>query len=175
MSTTNSGQMIRLAGLTPESVVDGLGLRFVVWAQGCRHRCPHCHSPFTWDFDRGRLCRVDDLLAEIARNPLLRGVTFSGGDPVEQAGAFACLARLVRKMGLDIWCYTGYTWEQLLAMSQDSEQVRDLLHCTDVLVDGRYDHSQRDTTLAFRGSGNQRLIDVPASLQQKKVVPFSRE
>lgn len=161
---------VRLAGLTPESVVDGLGLRFVVWAQGCRHHCPGCHSPHTWDFAGGRLCDMDEIIDQIARNPLLKGVTLSGGDPLEQAGKFAYLAGEIKKRGLDVWCYTGYTFEQIVQDMAGREGWREFLEHIDVLVDGRFEQEQRDLNLAFRGSRNQRIIDVPASLRAGRPV-----
>ncbi|MBF7083194.1 anaerobic ribonucleoside-triphosphate reductase activating protein [Desulfallas sp. Bu1-1] len=160
---------VRLAGLTPESVVDGLGLRFVIWAQGCRHRCPGCHSPFTWDFAGGRPYDMDEIINQVKRNPVLKGVTFSGGDPMEQAGKFAYLAGEIKKLGLDVWCYTGYTFEHILQNMDSRAGWRGFLENIDVLVDGRFEQDQRDLNLAFRGSRNQRIIDVPASLRSNRV------
>ncbi len=160
---------IRLAGITPESVVDGIGLRYVVWAQGCKHRCKGCHSPHTWDFNGGQNKRIDDILDDIKKNRLLQGVTFSGGDPFEQAEKFAYLAGKVKELGLDVWCYTGYTFEDILRDSSH-EGWKKLLNTIDVLVDGPFIEEQKDLKLAFRGSKNQRIIDIPKSLKEDKVI-----
>ncbi|MCL6610803.1 MAG: anaerobic ribonucleoside-triphosphate reductase activating protein [Peptococcaceae bacterium] len=159
--------VIRIAGVSGESVVDGPGLRFVVFAQGCPHRCRGCHNPETWDPAGGREVTVGELLDQIRSNPLLRGVTLSGGDPFMQAVPLAELARGVKEMGKDVITYTGYTWEQILEMAERDEGVKSLILQTDILVDGPYIHDQRDLNLVFRGSANQRVIDVRASLEAK--------
>ncbi len=159
---------IKLAGITSESVVDGVGLRYVIWAQGCRHRCKGCHSPHTWDFKGGQVKKISHILDEIEKNKLLQGVTFSGGDPFEQAEAFSYIARKVKNRGLDVWCYTGYTLENILSNPDCS--WKELIGTVDVLVDGPYIEEKKDINLAFRGSGNQRVIDVPKSLKGKEIV-----
>lgn len=161
---------IRIAGVAGESVVDGPGLRFVVFAQGCPHRCRGCHNPETWDPCAGYEVLVKELLDDIHSNPLTRGVTLTGGDPFLQAAPMAALAAGVRQMGKDIITYTGYTWEQLLDMAAKEEGVKSLLHNTDILVDGPYIHELRDLKLVFRGSKNQRVIDVGASIRANAVV-----
>ncbi len=157
-----SGPLLRVAGRVRESIVDGPGLRYVIFAQGCPHRCVGCHNPHTWDLDGGTLMDIEDLQTEIIKNPLLRGVTFSGGEPFCQAEVLAALARAVRAQGLDIWIYSGYTWEDLTTRGDPAWDA--LLHAADVLVDGPY-LPERQTTAPFRGSDNQRVIDLPASLQ----------
>lgn len=164
---------IRIAGVAGESVVDGPGLRFVVFAQGCPHRCRGCHNPETWDPCAGYEVLVKELLDDIHSNPLTRGVTLTGGDPFLQAAPMAALAAGVRQMGKDIITYTGYTWEQLLDMAAKEEGVKSLLHNTDILVDGPYIHELRDLKLVFRGSKNQRVIDVGASIQANAVVEIN--
>lgn len=149
-------EKLRVAGVVRESVVDGPGLRYVVFAQGCLHRCPGCHNPETWDPAGGYYITAAELLADIGRNPLLKGVTFSGGDPFLQAGAFAILGRALRQKGYDIVTYTGYTYEELRAMADPA--VQDLLAVTDILIDGPFIQGERDLTLPFRGSRNQRVI-----------------
>lgn len=161
---------IRLAGITPESVVDGPGIRYVIWAQGCKHRCEECHSPHTWDLNGGRLRDMDEMLDEIRRNKLLKGVTFSGGDPLEQADSFAYIAKKIRGLGMDVWCYTGYAYEFILEHMDSTKGWKDLLENVDVLVDGRFERDKKNLRLAFRGSENQRIIDLPRSMESSGVV-----
>lgn len=159
---------LRIAGVVRESVVDGPGLRYVVFAQGCPHRCVGCHNPETWDPAGGYEVAVEEILGDIVRNPLVRGVTFSGGDPFLQAGAFATLGRALRQKGYDIVTYTGYTYEELQASADAA--VRDLLEVTGILIDGPFIQAERDLTLPFCGSRNQRIIDVRASKKSKTPV-----
>ncbi len=161
---------LRIAGVVKESIVDGPGIRFVVFCQGCPHSCPGCHNAVTHDFAGGYDCTVDKLLAAIDENPLLSGVTFSGGEPACQPEGFLALAQGIRERGLDIIMYSGYTFEELLAMSEENQALGQLLCSIDTLIDGRYTESQRDLTLLFRGSRNQRVIDVPASLHRNEAV-----
>lgn len=157
---------LRIAGITDESVVDGPGIRMVIYTQGCPHHCPGCHNPETHDPQGGSVVDTDKLLAIIrqAKGKLIRGVTFSGGEPFLQARALAVLAKAVKAEGLDVVTYSGYYLEQLLVQAARHQEIRDLLSHTDILVDGPYVAALRDLRLAFRGSRNQRLIDVPASL-----------
>jgi len=164
--STRSAPDLNLAGTLADSIVDGPGLRFVVFAQGCSFDCPGCHNPQTHALGAGVDRSPEDVLAEIRRNPLTRGVTFSGGDPFFQAEAFAALAALLAKAGYEVAAYTGFTWETL-AVSGSAAQ-RELLAGLDILVDGRFEIAQRDLGLRFRGSANQRVIDVPASLSANK-------
>lgn len=147
---------LTLSGIVPESAVDGPGLRFTLFAQGCPHRCPGCHNPAALPFSGGSTEEVGTLLARILENPLLSGVTFSGGEPFSQAEGFACLAGLVHKAGLNVVTFTGYTYEELLA--QNNPSVNRLLSETDLLIDGPFIKAQKDLTLLFRGSANQRLL-----------------
>lgn len=156
----DTSKTLRIAGVVRESVVDGPGLRYVVFAQGCLHRCPGCHNPETWDPASGYDITAAELLADIGRNPLLKGVTFSGGDPFFQAAAFAALGRLLREKGYDIVTYTGYTYEELQAMADPA--VQDLLAVTDILIDGPFILGEQDLTLPFRGSRNQKVIYLSA-------------
>ncbi|MBC7105213.1 MAG: anaerobic ribonucleoside-triphosphate reductase activating protein [Firmicutes bacterium] len=162
--------VIRIAGFNPESVVDGPGLRFVVYTQGCPHRCPGCQNPETWDPEGGHEVTLEDLWSRMEKNPLLRGLTLSGGEPFLQAGACAELAARVRAAGLDVVTYTGYTWEQLVVMAEEDPDVRALLTLSDYLIDGPYLAAQRTLGLAFRGSRNQRFIDVARSLAAGRAV-----
>jgi anaerobic ribonucleoside-triphosphate reductase activating protein len=161
---------LRLAGTIKESVVDGPGLRFVVFAQGCRHACKGCHNPETWDPLGGTAVAVEDLLGQIKAEKLIKGVTFSGGEPFLQATPLAWLGREVKKLGLDLITFTGYTWERLLALAQEDRAVEDLLRLTDYLVDSPFILAERDLELAFRGSRNQRIIEVAKSLKEGTVI-----
>lgn len=168
-SGTTGKDTIRLAGVARESIVDGPGLRFTVFCQGCPHRCPGCHNSVTWSFDGGKDTPISKILDAIDENPLLDGVTFSGGEPVMQAGGFANLAEEIKKRGLNIYMYSGYLLEELLEMAKSDSNLTRLLKLTDVLVDGRYIDELRDLTLKFRGSSNQRLIDMPSTLSSGRV------
>ncbi len=166
---------LRIAGVVRESVVDGPGIRLVIFAQGCPHGCPECHNPETHDPHGGKTETVENLLAMITSSPLIKGVTFSGGEPFYQAGKFACLGERLKALGkgYDIVTYTGYLFEELVALSEINPDYYRLLAVSDVLVDGPYLKEQRDLALAFRGSRNQRIIDVKSSLAQGKAVLVS--
>ena len=159
---------LRIAGVVNDSIVDGPGYRFTIFTQGCPHRCPGCHNPQTHDPRGGSWIDTDELMGQILGNPLLEGVTFSGGEPFSQAEILAQLGREIKKHGLSLWCYSGYTLESLLAMNKPS--VNHLLEVADVLVDGPFILEERDLELSFRGSRNQRLIDLPASLASGQAV-----
>ena len=164
---------IRLAGVEPESIVDGPGYRLTVFAQGCPHRCPGCHNPQTHEFSGGALRDTDEIARLLDGNPLVRGVTLSGGEPMAQAAAMAEIARSARERGMSVWCYTGYTLEELLAEA-DPDRMR-LLRLTDVLVDGPFIARERSLDLLYRGSKNQRLIDVPKTLESGEVRLYEPE
>lgn len=153
---------IRIAGIVRESIVDGPGLRFVVFAQGCPHKCEGCHNPSTHDFSGGYDCEIDKILDAIGENPMLDGVTFSGGEPFCKEPAFYELAKGIRERypHLNILAYSGWTYEQLLELSKMRYRTKDLLDMCDYLIDGPYKQEQRDLTLQFRGSRNQRIIDL---------------
>lgn len=159
---------IRLAGVVNDSITDGPGIRFTVFVQGCPHHCPHCQNPQTWDFDGGELVSAAELLADIAQNPLLSGVTFSGGEPLAQAEALLPLAEAVRQKGLGLAIYTGYTFERLLEMQDKA--IMQLLALADTLIDGPFIMAERNLELNFRGSANQRIIDLPQSLAAGKAI-----
>ncbi len=156
-------EKLRLSGIVGESIVDGPGIRMTVFTQGCPHHCPGCHNPQTHDFEGGYWETVEAVAQRYEGNPLLRGVTLSGGEPFCQAKPLVELCRKVREKGGNIWAYSGYTFEQLTGENAP-ENARGLLELCDVLVDGPFVLAQRDLNLYFRGSANQRLIDVPASL-----------
>ena len=162
--------LIKLSGLVPESFVDGPGIRFTIFTQGCPHRCDGCHNPETHDFNGGRMADVDKILYKITENPLIKGVTFSGGEPFCQPEPLAYLAKKLKEMGYHIMSYSGYTFEQLFDMSGENSYIRDLLENLDILVDGPFILSERSLELRFRGSKNQRIIDVHKSLDTGKAV-----
>ena len=146
-------------------MVDGPGFRTSIYCAGCRHKCPGCHNPQSWDFSGGKDMSTEELMRIIVADPYAN-VTFSGGDPMYQAAGFAELARAIhRRTNKDIWCFTGFRFEDLIQHDQ-----RELLEQLDVLVDGPYVASLRDPDLLFRGSSNQRIIDVQASLFASEVV-----
>lgn len=150
-------QSLRISGIEEESIVDGPGLRFVVFTQGCPHKCKGCHNPHTHDIQGGYSVTIQELLERFAENPLLSGITFSGGEPFLQPAPLVSLAREVKKLGKDVVVFTGYLLESL-AQSPNPD-VRELLALTDLLIDGPYMEEMRDLELVFRGSANQRLID----------------
>ena len=153
--------MLNLADIVTDSIVDGPGIRTTVFAQGCPHHCDGCHNPETWAFDCGTNVSPDEVLKIVKSNPLCRGVTFSGGEPFAQAAEFAVLAALLKENGYEVASYSGYTFEALL---NGTEAQKALLHHIDVLIDGPYIAAQRSLTLNFRGSKNQRVLNVPQSL-----------
>lgn len=160
--------LIRLAGLVPESIVDGPGLRFAIFVQGCPHRCEGCHNPETHDFHAGRLADTDRLLKKIREYPLVQGVTFSGGEPFCQTEPLAELSKALKTEGYHLMSYSGYTFEELLKRAEEDLHTRELLEQLDLLVDGRFELDQRSLELKFRGSRNQRILDVPKSLAAGK-------
>lgn len=160
-SDSEARPSLRLSGIVEESIVDGPGLRFVLFTQGCPHGCKGCHNPETHSLEGGFIRDVDELLAGYDENPLLAGVTFSGGEPFLQAAALCAVAERVRARGGDVVTYTGYTYESLLARAErgDAPEIARLLELTDLLIDGPYLEALRDLDLPFRGSSNQRLLD----------------
>ena len=162
--------LIKLAGIVPESYVDGPGIRFTVFVQGCPHHCKGCHNPETHDFNGGRLADVDKIFGKITKDPLIKGVTFSGGEPFCQPEPLNYLEGLLKKKCYHVMSYSGYTFEELLKMSEENSDIKGLLEKLDILVDGRFELSQRSLELKFKGSRNQRLIDVPKSLKEGRVV-----
>ena len=160
---------VRLSGIAYESLVNGPGMRRVFFAQGCKHNCEGCFNPETHDFSGGEEKNIDDLIKDVLKNKMIKGITFSGGDPVEQAEKFSYMAKAFKKSGLNIWCYTGYTFEILLEKMKSEDSIRELIENIDVLVDGRFEINNKKDGLRFRGSSNQRIIDVKESLNQGKI------
>ena len=159
---------VRLAGVVNESVTDGPGLRITFFFQGCRHYCKGCHNPQTWPEDDGTEYEVSELIIKTPDSPLIKGITLTGGDPFYQPQAAAAIAMEYKNRGKNIWGYTGFTWEQLIE-ENDADRIAFLKQC-DVLVDGPFVQSCLDLNLAFRGSSNQRLINVSESFLQNRIV-----
>lgn len=163
---------IRIAGTVSESIVDGPGFRYAIFVQGCPHNCPGCHNPQTHDFDGGRLVDTDELFNECIADPLNKGVTFSGGEPFCQPKPLYELGKRFKERGLSLWCYSGWTWKELWRQAEMKDDVAHLLSILDVLVDGRFIMERKSLSLQFRGSDNQRLIDVPLSLKEGIVIEY---
>ena len=160
--------MLQIISIIEDTMVDGPGFRTAIYAAGCKHQCKGCHNPQSWDFKAGRAMTTDQIMQIIKQDPFAN-VSFSGGDPMYQPEGFAELAQAIRSQtNKTIWCWTGFSFEMLLRMPKQ----RKLLELIDVLVDGPYVEALRDTDLLFRGSRNQRLIDVKASLKAGKVVLY---
>lgn len=160
--------MLSILNIIEDTTVDGPGFRTSIYAAGCPNRCPGCHNPESWDINRGRWMTTGEILEKVLADNFA-DVTFSGGDPMYQAEGFAELARAIKdKSDKNIWCYTGYTFEILLRNPRQTQ----LLQYIDVLVDGKFQQELKDESLCFRGSRNQRLIDVPASLNAEEAVPY---
>ena len=155
-------QTINIAGIMEDSIVDGPGLRTAIFAQGCPRRCEGCHNPESWAFGTGTDMTVQDLFWRVKKNPLVRGVTFSGGEPFSQPEPLYHLAVELKKKGKHLMAYSGYTFEQLMELPDP--YVQKLLSQLDLLVDGPFIEAERNIELRFRGSANQRVLDVPASL-----------
>lgn len=151
-------------GIVKESIVDGPGLRFVIFVQGCPHHCKNCHNPGTHPFGIGTHISTEDLFLQYQENPLLAGVTFSGGEPFCQAEPLAKLGDMIRKAGGDVITYTGYLYEDLLNSQEPG--IQELLSVTDLLIDGPYVDAQRSLELLYRGSTNQRLIQLGRPLKE---------
>ena len=145
---------IRIAGVVPESIVDGEGIRYAIFMQGCNRNCEGCQNPATHPLDGGKIVDTEELIGAIKKNPLLSGITLTGGEPLLQIKPAIELAKATKNLGLNVWCYTGYTFEEIPPDAQE------LLKYVDVLVDGEFILAQRDLELDFRGSRNQRIIDL---------------
>lgn len=182
---------IRLAGIIRESIVDGPGLRFTIFSQGCPHGCKGCHNPETHSFDGGYDCSLEKIFNAIIENPLLDGLTFSGGEPFLQPEAYLNIAKFAKERGLNIVCYSGYTFEELIKLangeiptvknhnekSTDSSRksaIKELLDTIDILIDGKFVEEERDLSLLFRGSKNQRVLDMNLSRKNGFATPDER-
>lgn len=158
---------IRLAScLQPDSIVDGPGIRTVIWTQGCSHNCKGCHNKTTHDFNGGFLVSVEDVKKEIDSFEAQDGITLSGGDPLFQKKACMEICKFVKQKGQNVWCYTGFLFEDLI---KDKEALA-FLKYVDVLVDGKFILEEKSLNLYYKGSKNQRIIDVQESLKKGKVI-----
>ena len=155
-----------------DSIVDGPGLRTVIWTQGCPHHCKGCQNPQTWNIDGGGLVPISEVKKFIDELDDQDGITFSGGDPLFQPEACLELAKYIKSKGLNIWVYTGYNYEDIIKMSKEKPVYKEFLKYIDVLVDGRFILEELDLNLLFRGSRNQRLIDIPKTLKSNKIILF---
>lgn len=162
--------LIRISGIIEESYTDGVGIRFSVFTQGCAHNCPGCQNPNTHDFKGGCLVTIESIVDKVLSNPMLDGITLTGGDPLYQVDACIELCKQLKEKSpaMTVWCYTGFTWEEILG----NPEQRKLLNYIDILVDGPYLESKRQLSLRFRGSSNQRIIDVKQSLEYGEVKIF---
>lgn len=163
-------KQVRLSGIAFESLVNGPGLRRVLFAQGCIHNCKGCFNPDTHAMQGGQIMDMDKIIDNIKNNPLIQGVTFSGGDCLEQADKFAYMAKIFKELRLNIWCYTGYTYEYILENKDKRVGWNDLLNSIDVLIDGKFEEDKCNLSLRYKGSSNQRIIDIKESLKSGKIV-----
>lgn len=163
--------LVRLAGISPESIVDGSGLRYTIFLQGCSHNCKGCQNPDTHSFDGGYTIDTEEILNEVLSNPMLDGITLSGGDPFFQAKNLIELCKDIKNNNLDIWAYTGFKFEDFINKSNGiTNDMVELLKNIDILVDGPFILEQKTLNIKFRGSRNQRIIDVQKSLNIEKVI-----
>lgn len=167
---------VRLAyELTKDSIVDGEGLRTVIWAQGCAHNCKGCHNKSTHDFNKGILKDVDDIINEIKTLRLQKGITLSGGDPFFQPKQFTKIAKFAKSINLDVWAYTGFKIEDFLYSNiQNKKEILELLNYVDILVDGKFEEDKKSIELSFRGSYNQRIIDVKKTIKNNNITIYDK-
>lgn len=168
----DDSKLIRLAGIAENSLVNGKGLRKVFFSQGCSHHCEGCFNQHTWEFVGGRMFDMDELVQKVKDEPFLDGVTFSGGDPFQQADKFAYLAKKLHEANINIWAYTGYTFEELMKLAQTNPHIKQMINNVDVIVDGRFMKDKMSENLKYCGSSNQRVIDVKSSLNENKIILF---
>jgi anaerobic ribonucleoside-triphosphate reductase activating protein len=160
---------LKIGGFLENSLVNGDGIRSVIFVSGCRHNCASCQNEFMQDFNYGEDVSIDDIVKRIKRNmPIIKGVTFSGGEPFESAQALSKLSEVVRALGLNVWCYSGYTYNEIIN-SGDNDKLR-FLNFIDVLIDGKFDEGLMEGTSKYTGSSNQRIIDVEKSILENEIV-----
>lgn len=174
MSENFSQQFLRIAGIVPESIVDGPGIRMTVFVQGCPHCCPHCHNPHTHDVNGGHFISLAEILEMVEENPLLDGITFSGGEPFVHTQKLIPLARELKERDYHLTIYSGYTYEQILKKAEQKPSFFELLSFADLLIDGPFLYEQRTLDAPFKGSENQRIINVQESLSAGHVVLENR-
>jgi len=166
---------IRIASpLQCDSIVDGEGIRIVLWTQGCSHNCEGCHNPQTHSFNEGTLVEVEDIINQIKEFEFQDGITFSGGDPFFQPEACSIIAKYAKENNLNVWCYTGFLFEELVKLSAKNVHIKEFLDTIDILIDGPFKIEERDFNVKFRGSRNQRIIDVPSSLKENKTILYEK-
>ena len=163
---------IRLFGVANDSIVDGPGLRYAIYTQGCSHHCEGCHNKESWAFKGGTVTSVKAILDDIEKNKLVKDVTLSGGDPFEQAKPVAILARELKRKGYGLWAYSGYTLEELEQMADADSDVKTILDSIDVLVDGRFEMTKKSLGLKWKGSSNQRAIDMRKTRNSGEIILF---
>ena len=164
---------LQVAGFLDNSLVNGLGLRSVLFVSGCKHNCEGCQNKEMQSFCYGDKISLKDILKRIESNmPLIKGVTFSGGEPLEHIEELSILAKEIKNLGLNIWCYTGYTFEYIKNEVIRNKELDQLIRYIDVLVDGKYDESKKQESLKYRGSSNQRMIDIGKSLNKNNIIAF---
>ena len=159
-----------IAGIVQDSIVDGPGLRVSVFTQGCPHGCEGCHNPESQDFAGGKEMSVEEIMSIISKNELTDGITLTGGEPFCQPAGCTQIAKAAKAAGLNVWAYSGYTFEELLSLSKENGNILELLTLIDVMVDGRFILAEKSFNVKWRGSKNQRLINVPQSLAENKTV-----
>ena len=165
LKTKIKSTSLRISGIVEESIVDGPGIRLVIFTQGCKHNCKECHNSHTHSFNGGYDIDIEDIIDLVQANPLLDGITLSGGDPFEQALTCSILATKVKELGLNVIAYTGYTFEEI----SKNNDYKKLLSSIDILIDGKFEIAKKDLTLAFRGSRNQRIINVKNSIYNNTI------
>lgn len=165
---------LRTFGLVPDSIVDGPGLRYAIFVQGCSHDCAGCHNPESHDPEGGTWYSLDSIFEDIVANKLITGVTLSGGEPFEQSEPSAKLAKRLKDAGYDVWAYTGYTYEDLTKRADSDKGTRELLDAIDVLVDGPFIESMQSYDLDWRGSSNQRVIDMAKTRSTGSIVLWEK-
>lgn len=163
---------IRISGIIAESIVDGPGFRFVIFTQGCPHHCIGCHNPQTHSFDGGKIVKTEELISKALSNPMLQGITISGGEPFMQPIPVLEIVKSVKEAGKDVFIYSGFTYEELLEKNED---VKNLLYNCDYLVDGKFILDKKSLSLLFRGSSNQRIIDIKKTKELGTIVEFNPE
>ena len=169
----DSEKEIRIADIIGESIVDGPGYRMTVFTQGCPHHCEGCHNPHTHSFDGGKVVTVGEIVNKFKKNPLLSGITLSGGEPFCQSSACAEIAKAVHSLKKNVIVYSGYTFEQLFEMAKIKSDIYDLLTNSDILIDGRFDITQKSLELRFKGSKNQRTLDIKSSMSEGRAVEIT--
>ena len=160
---------IRLFGVANDSIVDGPGLRYSIYTQGCPHHCAGCHNPESWAFDGGEVTTVGALIDDIQKNKLIHDVTISGGDPFVQARPVSILVKELKKRDFSVWIYSGWTYEELQKKAEEDEAISEILNYVDVLVDGRFEESLKSLDLKWKGSSNQRVIDMNKTREKDRL------